>query len=161
MRFESAGEINCSSSGHQELFSFDGQVFWSGKWWRSLPLPVGIQLPSVGSGSMKFLKWPNFVFQYMTVKRQSEDDRRAARRWLASRTSEAGWRPVLVFPEGTNTNGKAIIQFKGGAFSVIYFYSFGPGQGSLWLIEFDVSLPCTQEFFKPNRSCCNCRDCVI
>ena len=119
-------------------------------------MPVGIQLPSIGSGSMKFLKWPNFVFQYMTVKRQSEDDRRAARRWLASRTSEAGWRPVLVFPEGTNTNGKAIIQFKGGAFSVIYFYSFGPGQGCLWLIEFVVSLPCTQEFFKPNRSCCNC-----
>ena len=79
---------------------------------------------------MKILKWPNFVFQYMTVKRQSEDDRRAARRWLASRTSEAGWRPVLVFPEGTNTNGKAIIQFKGGAFSVIYFDSFGPGLGS-------------------------------
>ena len=68
----------------------------------------------------------HFLFQFMTVKRHSDDDRKAARKWLASRASQAGWRSVLVYPEGTNTNGQAIIQFKGGAFSVVGFHQMWP-----------------------------------
>jgi len=36
---------------------------------------------------------------------------------LKQRCTEKGWPQLLIFPEGTNTNGKALVRFRTGAFA--------------------------------------------
>jgi lysophosphatidylcholine acyltransferase/lyso-PAF acetyltransferase len=87
--------------------------------------------------------------QVIWVDRNDKDSRLGSARALEQRTSEDGWPPVMLFPEGTCGNGKALMQFRGGgAFApgcpvqpVVVRYphlfcdpSFGPGVPGLALL---------------------------
>ena len=68
-------------------------------------------------------KIPIFVrvakaMQSIFVDRQTAESRAKAAETIRARCREPGWPPLLVFPEGTTTNGAALIQFKAGAFGV-------------------------------------------
>lgn len=62
------------------------------------------------------------AFQTITVDRRSEESRGAVKQVIAQRAAEniertrGRWPSTLVFPESTCTNGKALLQFKLGAF---------------------------------------------
>lgn len=56
--------------------------------------------------------------QSILVDRTLPDSRSQSLKEMVRRsTSPAGWPPILLFPEGTRTNGSALITFKRGAFS--------------------------------------------
>ena len=50
------------------------------------------------------------------VERTNAVSRAEARRTIRERAGQPGWPAVLVFPEGTTTNGTALIRFRSGAF---------------------------------------------
>ena len=50
------------------------------------------------------------------VDRKDPESKRKTARAIIERAQSAAWPPVLVFPEGTCTNGSALISFKVGAF---------------------------------------------
>ena len=50
------------------------------------------------------------------VERSDAVSRAEARRTIRERATQPGWPAVLVFPEGTTTNGTALIRFRSGAF---------------------------------------------
>jgi len=56
--------------------------------------------------------------QTIFVDRRDKDSKRTATKAIRERTEVAGWPKTLLFPEGTCTNGRALITFKPGAFSV-------------------------------------------
>ncbi|KAJ7524422.1 hypothetical protein O6H91_17G004200 [Diphasiastrum complanatum] len=56
------------------------------------------------------------AIQVIAVKRDGPDSRRVAAAEIKRRAMCNDWNPVLIFPEGTTTNGKVIISFKNGAF---------------------------------------------
>ncbi|EOD15317.1 hypothetical protein EMIHUDRAFT_211471 [Emiliania huxleyi CCMP1516] len=58
------------------------------------------------------------AMQSIFVDRQTAESRAKAAETIRARCREPGWPPLLVFPEGTTTNGAALIQFKAGAFGV-------------------------------------------
>ena len=57
------------------------------------------------------------LIQTVWVDRDAEDSKKETARMINKRSSEVGWPQTLVFPEGTNTNGKALVQFRTGAFA--------------------------------------------
>jgi 1-acyl-sn-glycerol-3-phosphate acyltransferase len=57
------------------------------------------------------------LMQTVWVDREAEDSKKETAKMISKRSSEDGWLQTLIFPEGTNTNGKAFIQFRTGAFS--------------------------------------------
>ncbi|KAK1152010.1 lysophospholipid acyltransferase LPCAT4 [Acipenser oxyrinchus oxyrinchus] len=57
--------------------------------------------------------------QAIIVSRQDPESRRSCVEELKKRVSASGqWSQILIFPEGTTTNGTALIKFKAGAFIV-------------------------------------------
>ncbi|MBN3276534.1 LPCT4 acyltransferase, partial [Polyodon spathula] len=57
--------------------------------------------------------------QAIVVSRQDPESRRSCVEELKKRVSARGqWSQILIFPEGTTTNGTALIKFKAGAFIV-------------------------------------------
>lgn len=87
--------------------------------------------------------------QVLWVDRNDKDSRLSSSRLIEQRMSEAGWPPLILFPEGTCGNGRALMQFRGGgAFApgravqpVVIRYphlfcdpSFGPGVPGLALL---------------------------
>ena len=46
-----------------------------------------------------------------------DESKRRCVQSIKQRSTEPGWPPLLVFPEGTCTNGSALVNFKPGAFS--------------------------------------------
>jgi len=56
--------------------------------------------------------------QAIFVDRKSSKSRRLAAEEIMRRASGPGWPRVLIFPEGTTTDGTALIRFKVGAFNV-------------------------------------------
>lgn len=55
--------------------------------------------------------------QSIFVDRSRPESRQKAKDALLRRCVEQGWPQTVVFPEGTCTNGTAVVQFKAGAFS--------------------------------------------
>jgi len=53
----------------------------------------------------------------IAVDRQDPNSRSVAKEKLLKRASDPRWPQTLVFPEGTCTNGNALVQFKSGAFA--------------------------------------------
>ena len=64
------------------------------------------------------IRWGMDGLQWIFVRRQGNAaGKQAVKDTIASRASERGkWPQVGLFPEGTTTNGKAVIKFKPGAF---------------------------------------------
>lgn len=56
------------------------------------------------------------LFQVIWVRRKAADSRKATAHQIISRAKSPGWRPLLVFPEGTTTNGNILLKFRDGAF---------------------------------------------
>jgi lysophosphatidylcholine acyltransferase/lyso-PAF acetyltransferase len=54
--------------------------------------------------------------QCILVDRTSADSRKQVLNAILERVKEPGWPQTLIFPEGTTTNGRALITFKKGAF---------------------------------------------
>lgn len=57
------------------------------------------------------------LYQLLWLDRGSVSSRQAALDAIALRCARPGFPPVLVFPEGTTLNGRALISFKNGAFT--------------------------------------------
>ena len=57
------------------------------------------------------------IIQTVWVDRSAENSRQESARMISRRSSEPGWPQTLIFPEGTNTNGKVLIRFRTGAFA--------------------------------------------
>lgn len=89
------------------------------------------------------------AIQTVWVDRNDKDSRTTSARAIEQRMSEPGWPALVLFPEGTCGNGKALMQFRGGgAFApgravqpVVISYphvfcdpSFGPGVPGLALL---------------------------
>eukprot|EP01065_Artemidia_motanka_P020768 TRINITY_DN2480_c4_g1_i1.p1 TRINITY_DN2480_c4_g1~~TRINITY_DN2480_c4_g1_i1.p1 ORF type:complete len:583 (+),score=166.78 TRINITY_DN2480_c4_g1_i1:118-1866(+) len=55
--------------------------------------------------------------QFMFVNRRSSNSRKETADLLDERAKGAGWPQVILFPEGTTTNGMALVQFRRGAFN--------------------------------------------
>ena len=55
--------------------------------------------------------------QTVWVERGVATSRQATAETIRRRAKGNGWTQTLVFPEGTNTNGRALIRFRAGAFS--------------------------------------------
>ncbi|CAM6038395.1 unnamed protein product [Sphagnum compactum] len=81
--------------------------------YRHLPVIVSakenVEMPIVGV----FLK----ALQIIPVDRVSAESRHHAAGNIRRRAIDNNWPHVMLFPEGTTTNGQAIISFKTGAFS--------------------------------------------
>eukprot|EP00755_Sulcionema_specki_P013098 Sspe_Gene.53097::Locus_29372_Transcript_1_1_Confidence_1.000_Length_1591::g.53097::m.53097/K13510/LPCAT1_2; lysophosphatidylcholine acyltransferase / lyso-PAF acetyltransferase len=56
------------------------------------------------------------AMQFIFLDRTNPDSRKAVVETINRRANEVGWPQVAMFPEGTTTNGRALIQFKVGAF---------------------------------------------
>ena len=54
--------------------------------------------------------------QAIWVQRGEAESRQMTTETIKRRSSEPGWPQMVIFPEGTNTNGKILIKFKSGAF---------------------------------------------
>ena len=60
----------------------------------------------------------NLVALLFVSSRRSSESRRAAAEAICDRAKASGkWLQVFIFPEGTNTNRRLLIQFKNGAFN--------------------------------------------
>jgi len=57
------------------------------------------------------------LIQTVWVNREADDSKKETARLIHKRSSESGWPQTLIFPEGTNTNGQALVQFRTGAFA--------------------------------------------
>jgi len=57
------------------------------------------------------------IIQTVWVDRNAENSRQESARMISRRSYEPGWPQTLIFPEGTNTNGKVLIRFRTGAFA--------------------------------------------
>ena len=80
--------------------------------WRFVASPVGAEenltLPIVGVICQ--------ALQSVPVRRKDRASRGELIRTLKRRCEQPGWPQIVIFPEGTTTNGQSIIQFKAGAF---------------------------------------------
>ena len=60
---------------------------------------------------------PQALAQLLFVRRRSADSRHKAKDDISQRaTSPLSWRQLIIFPEGTTSNGKALTRFYTGAF---------------------------------------------
>ena len=79
-----------------------------------LPAPVSkadvAKLPVIGAAAR--------ALQTIFVDRKDAASKAAAGQALRDRAKAPGWPPLLIFPEGTVTNGRALISFKPGAFAI-------------------------------------------
>lgn len=57
------------------------------------------------------------ALQTIFVDRHAKDSKAAALAAIKHRVDTPGFPPILIFPEGTTVNGKALIQFRVGAFA--------------------------------------------
>ena len=57
------------------------------------------------------------LIQTVWVDREAEISKKETANIIHKRSSESGWPQTLIFPEGTTTNGQALVQFRTGAFS--------------------------------------------
>eukprot|EP00092_Neocalanus_flemingeri_P008131 GFUD01008771.1.p1 GENE.GFUD01008771.1~~GFUD01008771.1.p1 ORF type:complete len:436 (+),score=90.14 GFUD01008771.1:42-1310(+) len=57
------------------------------------------------------------ILQTVWVNREDENSKKETASQIQKRSSETGWPQTLIFPEGTNTNGRALVQFRTGAFA--------------------------------------------
>lgn len=64
-----------------------------------------------------FMHMHAMAAQVIFVDRDDDESKRRCIRSIKQRSTETGWPPLLVFPEGTCTNGSALVNFKPGAFS--------------------------------------------
>lgn len=89
------------------------------------PFIVAVAFPPLpsGVGKLDLLSTPLLgavgrASQGIFVDRKNPDSRHSCKEAIATR-SRASWTgpPMIIFPEGTTTNGKVLIQFKMGAFS--------------------------------------------
>ena len=65
--------------------------------------------------------WPivgsfSTLFQSVFIARQAADSRKNVHDLIKNRAAEPSWPQVLIYPEGTVTNAKALINFRVGAF---------------------------------------------
>ncbi|CAJ1337809.1 unnamed protein product [Effrenium voratum] len=88
----------------------------------ALILPLALQMPKFMSMS-SVKNAPLFGtlgedLEYIWVNRGSKDSRGAAMQAIDQHVKswKPGDRPLMIFPEGTTTNGTAILEFKQGAF---------------------------------------------
>ena len=51
------------------------------------------------------------------INRESDEAKAKTKELLKQRSSEPGWPQLMIFPEGTVTNGKTLVMFKTGAFT--------------------------------------------
>jgi len=86
-------------------------------------LPLVLEVPKL-MAMAEVASWPLFGqlcqdMDMVWVDRKSEESRRAAREAIDihSREWQDGDRPLLLWPEGTTSNGQGIKEFKSGAFS--------------------------------------------
>eukprot|EP01062_Namystynia_karyoxenos_P063151 TRINITY_DN55977_c0_g1_i1.p1 TRINITY_DN55977_c0_g1~~TRINITY_DN55977_c0_g1_i1.p1 ORF type:complete len:610 (+),score=220.60 TRINITY_DN55977_c0_g1_i1:93-1832(+) len=56
------------------------------------------------------------ALQFMFVNNRDPASRGQTAELLQRRATEPGWPQVMLFPEGTTTNGRALVQFRPGAF---------------------------------------------
>lgn len=79
------------------------------------PCPAGVGKAEMAR--LPFLSAKAIAAQSVFLDRSDRDSRTTCKATIAKR-ARASWRgsPLLVFPEGTTTNGKVLIQFKLGAF---------------------------------------------
>mmetsp|Transcript_23659 Transcript_23659/g.49280 ORF Transcript_23659/g.49280 Transcript_23659/m.49280 type:complete len:580 (+) Transcript_23659:199-1938(+) len=75
--------------------------------------------PVSASSNMRLPLFGNLIkmFQPILVDRNKKDNSLVANKIKERATSEGKWPQTVLFPEGTCTNGKALIYFKCGAFS--------------------------------------------
>ena len=82
------------------------------------------------------------AFQAILVNRKSADSKQKVLRDIKNRTKKGSkWPPLLIFPEGTCTNGKVLVQFKRGPFT-----AQRPVQ------------PCILKYWSPYLELCACGD---
>lgn len=87
--------------------------------WAFPPLPSGVGKKELLSGVEGFLMGPMAIAgQGIFVDRDSSESRLACKEAIARR-ADPSWTgaSTMIFPEGTTTNGRALIQFKNGPFS--------------------------------------------
>ena len=65
--------------------------------------------------------WPivgsfSTLFQSVFIARQAADSRKNVHDLIKNRAAEPSWPQVLIYPEGTVTNARALINFRVGAF---------------------------------------------
>jgi len=82
--------------------------------WFYAPMAVGKaeikKIPVAGNAAM--------AFQAIFVNRKNPNSKKEVLRDIKTRTKEGtAWPPLLIFPEGTCTNGKVLVQFKRGPFT--------------------------------------------
>ena len=56
-------------------------------------------------------------FQFIFVDRNDTDSRATTSATIARRAADSRWPQTVIFPEGTTSNGSAVIAFKAGAFA--------------------------------------------
>jgi len=80
------------------------------------PIPSGVGY--TGLLRLPVMKWLSLAGQVIFVDRLNSDSRQSCKDAIKARASP-DWTgpPVMIFPEGTTTNGDVLIQFKLGAFS--------------------------------------------
>ncbi|CAE7286231.1 lpcat1, partial [Symbiodinium natans] len=85
-------------------------------------LPLVLEVPKI-IAMAEVASWPLFgqlcqELEMIWVDRSSAESRRAAKEAIASHAAEweRGDRPLLIWPEGTTSNGQGIKDFKQGAF---------------------------------------------
>lgn len=86
------------------------------------PLVLLLALRATPVTSAEFAKLPGIgpggkLYQLLWLDRGSVESRQAVLDAIRQRCSDPGFPPVLVFPEGTTLNGRALISFKNGAFT--------------------------------------------
>lgn len=86
------------------------------------PLLLLLALRATPVTSAEFAKLPGIgpvgkLYQLLWLDRGSVASREAVLDAIAQRCARPGFPPVLVFPEGTTLNGRALISFKNGAFT--------------------------------------------
>ena len=79
-----------------------------------LPMPIAkadvADLPIFGRAAL--------ALQTILVDRQDKESKHKAAQNLKDRARQPGWPNLLIFPEGTTTNGTVFVSFKPGAFAI-------------------------------------------
>ncbi|ORE10932.1 hypothetical protein BCV72DRAFT_198748 [Rhizopus microsporus var. microsporus] len=74
--------------------------------------PIFTQIYSDSNSIKKISLWQAIrLVQTPPESKPSEDDKVYSLKELASNAKQHGWGPIVIFPEGTTTNGRALLKF--------------------------------------------------
>ena len=90
---------------------FDGPIVG---WWCNAPSVVVLGMFS----NLKYYGTMMSFFQYIALDRNDDKSRGNAEKEILTRTNNSNrrWPQIAIFPEGVCSNGKALMEFKTGAF---------------------------------------------